>query len=102
MASDANRLQLACYTLYMADVHGVDPARVGNHLVYLGDEVEVRDFVLSPRELDEARARIAASTVEMRGRLADPEGNRAEREDFPLTEDREKCGFCVYRRLCGR
>ena len=47
MASDANRLQLACYTLYMADVHGVDPARVGNHLVYLG---EVHRLAVMTRE----------------------------------------------------
>ena len=43
-----------------------------------------------------------ASMDEMRARLADPAANRAEREDFPLTDDLSKCEVCVYRRLCGR
>jgi RecB family exonuclease len=102
MANEANRLQLACYTLYMAETHGVNPARVRNHLVYLGDDVVVRDFVLTDAELADARARIAASSAEMKRRLVDAPGNRAEREDFPQTTDLEKCKVCVFRRLCGR
>ncbi|MHC5009509.1 MAG: PD-(D/E)XK nuclease family protein [Planctomycetota bacterium] len=102
VSEDANRLQLACYTLYVATNHGVDPLRVKNHVVYLGPEVVVHDFVLTAEEIEEARTAIRASMDEMRARLADPAANRAEREDFPLTDDLSKCEVCVYRRLCGR
>jgi RecB family exonuclease len=103
MASESNRLQLACYTLYMHRVHGIDPTRVQNHLVYLGGaDVEVQRFGLTQQDLLEAEREILGSVEEMRARLADAEANRAEREDFPLTEDRGKCAACVFRRLCER
>ncbi len=99
---EGNRLQLACYTLYMQAKHGRDPQRTTNHIVYLGPELVVHDFVLDPEALDDAREQMQASMDAMRERLADVATNRAEREDFPLTDDREKCHACVYRRLCGR
>ena len=98
----ANRLQLACYTLYMQANHGIDPTKVKNILVYLGEEVVIHDFVLTLDELEEARLEIVASMDEMRARLKDVEGNVAVRDDFPLTDDLERCGMCVFRRLCGR
>ena len=33
---ERSRLQMACYTLYMEEKHGVEPTRLRNHLVYLG------------------------------------------------------------------
>jgi hypothetical protein len=102
VAPEANRLQLACYTLYAEARHGIDPERVRSHLVYLGPSVEVHDFTLTRAELDEARRTIRASMDAMRARLADPNANRADREDFPMTEDRGRCAVCVFRRLCGR
>ncbi len=97
-----DRLQLACYTLYMQEKHGRDPSRTVNHLVYLGPEVRVFDFVLSEEDLEGARETMRSSIRAMRDRLADPTTNRAEREEFPLVADRELCTSCVYRRLCGR
>ena len=99
---EKNRLQMACYTLYMEEKHGVEPARLRTHLVYLGDDVQVHDFVFGPDDLDAGRRTIRESMDAMRARLADPEANRAEMDDFPMTEDRGRCAVCVYRRLCGR
>ncbi len=99
---DEDRIQLAGYTLWMESRHGIDPERVKNRLVYLGPEVIVHDFVLGPVELEQARGEIRASVAAMRARLADPATNRADREDFPLTDDRSRCSTCGFRRLCGR
>jgi CRISPR/Cas system-associated exonuclease Cas4 (RecB family) len=99
---EANRLQLACYTLYMEANHGVEPTRVRNHVVYLGPPLEVHAFGLGEAELDAARDAIRASMAEMREGLVDVEGNVAERDAFPLTDDLERCTSCSFRALCGR
>ncbi len=99
---DKNKLQVACYSLYLQEKHGTDPTKILNRLVYLGDEVEVHDFVFTLEDLAEARQEIRESMARMRALLADEEKNVATREAFPLTEDLSHCASCVYRRLCGR
>jgi len=97
-----SRLQMACYTLYMQEKHGVEPTRLRNHLVYLGSRLEIHDSVFTMEELRAAREAIRESMEKMQARLSDRQGNVAEAGNFPLTEDLGRCRTCVYRRLCER
>ena len=99
---ERSRLQMACYTLYMEEKHGVEPSRLRNHLVYLGESVEIHDSVFTKDELRAAREEIRQSIAKMRARLADEQKNVAEAANFPLTDDEGRCRTCVYRRLCER
>jgi hypothetical protein len=99
---ERSRLQMACYTLYMEEKHGVAPARLRNHLVYLGEAVEVHDSVFSTEELRAAREEIRVSMTKMQTLLTDAERNVADAASFPLTDDLDRCRTCVFRRLCDR
>jgi hypothetical protein len=98
----ANRLQLASYVMFMQAEHGVAPDRVENHLVYLGKETKILDFVVSRAELDAARHQVRESVAGMRARLLDKAANVARRDEYPMTDDLQKCAICAFRRLCGR
>lgn len=99
---EANKLQLACYVLYVRARHGAEPGKVDSHLVYLGKDLQAFSFKMSEADLTEARGEIRASIAGMRTRLLDKEGNIARKDDFEMTDDLEKCSICAYRRLCGR
>lgn len=99
---EANKLQLGGYALYVGAKHDADPTRVKTHLVYLGQDLQLFSFSMNEKELLETRGEIRASIAGMRTRLLDKENNVARREEFPLTDDLEKCSICAYRRLCGR
>ncbi len=99
---ESSRLQMACYTLYMEEKHGVAPSQLRTHLVYLGPKVKVHDSVLTVEGLRAAREEIRESMARMQARLSDLEGNVAEVSDFPMTDDESRCRTCVFRRLCGR
>jgi len=99
---ERSRLQMACYTLYMQDRHGVRPATLTNRLVYLGEQVAVHEFVFDEATLREAREEIRESMARMQARLSDVAGNVADPANFPLTDHLKRCRTCVYRRLCGR
>ena len=99
---DVNRPQLGCYTLYVERALGVAPDKVDNHLVYLGDTLEDVSFRLGAEELEATRAMMRLSISEMRELLRDPAENVADRQDFPMTDELEKCTGCNFRRLCKR
>jgi len=99
---EANKLQLGCYALYVGAKHDADPAQTTTHLVYLGKEMHEFAFSMNEKELADTRGEMRASIAAMRTRLIDKDGNVARMEDFPLTDDLEKCSVCAYRRLCGR
>ena len=97
-----SRLQMACYTLYMEEKHGVPPARLVSRLVYLGPNLVVHAETFDADQLRTARDEIRESMLKMQTLLADPEKNVAEQGNFPLTDDEGRCRSCVFRRLCGR
>ena len=99
---EASKLQLSCYALYVGAKHGVEPTEVTTNLIYLGEKLQAFHFQMTESELLDARGQMRASIAAMRMRLQDKEHNIAVREDFPLSEDLEKCSTCAYRRLCGR
>jgi CRISPR/Cas system-associated exonuclease Cas4 (RecB family) len=102
VAPEANRAQLVCYALFLEAEHGVAPERVITRLVYLGREPVVHEHRVTPADVEEAKGLLRASIAAMRGLLAEPGTNRAERASFPMTDDLARCAVCVYRRLCGR
>lgn len=97
-----NRAQLVCYALFVHAEHGVPPERTTTRLVYLGTKPEIHDVTVGPADIAEVSASMRASIAAMRERLKDPAKNVARREDFPLTDDLEKCRVCTFRRLCHR
>lgn len=97
-----NRPQLVCYALFVQAHHGVPVERVTTHLVYLSAKPEVHDVRVGPEDVAEVAGTMRASIAAMRARLKDPARNVALREDFPLTDDLEKCRVCAFRRLCHR
>jgi hypothetical protein len=102
MDPEANRPQLGCYTMYVGARHGAAPAQVVNHLVYLNETLTDVAFTLDEADLEATRAFLHDSMARMRAKLVDPAVNAARREDFPLTDDLERCATCSFRRLCGR
>ncbi len=99
---ESDRTQLAIYAQYLHSARQIEPTHVSTHLVYLGQTAREFDFRVGEAELKEARGVMRASIAAMRTRLRDPERNGAAREDFPLTDDLERCRVCAFRRLCGR
>ena len=97
-----NRAQLVCYALYVQAAHGVPPERVTTRLVYLGPKPEIHDVHVGPSDILEVAAGMRASIAAMRARLRDPAKNVALKDDFPMTDDLEKCRVCSFRRLCHR
>ena len=49
---EGNRPQLGCYTLYVGLRHDAPPAKVVNHLVYLGTDLTEVTFTLDEKDLD--------------------------------------------------
>jgi hypothetical protein len=97
-----NRPQLVCYALYVEAAHGVPPSRVTSRLVYLGPRPEVHDVRVGPEDIAEVAGFMRSSIGAMRGLLTDPARNATRKEDFPMTDELEKCRVCSFRRLCHR
>jgi hypothetical protein len=62
-----------------------------------GDELRV-----DPGGVAKSRAMILESIAAMAGALVDgdTDRNQARENDFPMTEDRQRCKWCQYRRIC--
>jgi RecB family exonuclease len=97
-----NRAQLVAYALFVKSEHGVPPERTTTRLVYLGPKTEVHDVTVGPADIAEVSAAMRTSIGGMRAKLKDPAKNVAQRDDFPMTDDLEKCRICTFRRLCHR
>jgi hypothetical protein len=98
---DENRLQLLVYAMFVEAKHGVAATRVTGRLVYVNTGA-VHAVVATPADLDAARATMRASIAEMRERMRMGGGSEPSMLAFPMTDDRERCAPCAFRRLCGR
>ena len=99
---EGNKAQLVCYTLYVEAAYGADPMRVTNHLVYLGDTCQVFPFQVTKDDIAQTRQQMRTSIQAMKAKLVSPESNVARRDDFPMTDDTDKCSICTFRELCNR
>ncbi len=96
---EADRFQVATYALYAREKWGVDPSQARGVLAYLYPGTQ--DVVdVSAEAVDAAAEQIRASMKKMRALLTDVEGNGADREDFPMVEDRDVCSWCNFKQLC--
>lgn len=94
--------QVLAYALYIASRYGVSAHRIRAALVYLNEGVEELVQVDS-QTIERFKLQFQRSVAGMRALLADPAGNTPHAEgSFPMTDNRETCGRCVFRRTCGR
>lgn len=97
--SDKDELQVATYALFAGAKWGIPPERCRGVLVYLAQGTE-RQVDVTADALERARETIEGSMGQMRAALSDVEANVADRASFPMTTNRERCGFCSFRQLC--
>lgn len=98
---EANSLQLLVYALYVEHRFGVPATQVTGRLVYVNTGA-VHVVTPTPANLEATRATMRASIAEMRERLRMGGGSDPSALAFPMTDDRERCASCAFRRLCGR
>ena len=99
---DGYDAQVLGYALYLGQRYQLDASQVRARLVYLnaGKEQEV---TVDPTALERFRSHFGQSVSRMRELLEDAAANRPlPEEKFPMTESRETCARCVFRRVCGR
>ncbi|MCO4768642.1 MAG: PD-(D/E)XK nuclease family protein [Deltaproteobacteria bacterium] len=99
LPSDKDDFQVATYALFAGSKWGVAPESCRGVLVYLGLGEE-KQVDVTAEALAKARAAIEDSIAAMREPLREVEKNVADRPDFPMTDDRTRCGFCAFRQLC--
>jgi hypothetical protein len=94
-------MQLGLYALYVSRELGFDAGDIEARMVYLGlgDDVKVDSFDVSNERLNEVRAKMRASILEMRKVLRDVRDNEAVEEDFAKNEG-FWCERCNFRKVC--
>lgn len=100
---EEERLQLATYGLYARRNWGVGDDGLTALVVHLdADEGagHVTEHALGPADLAAAEALARASVASMRALASG--GGSPDPERFAMTDDRDRCRLCVFRRLCGR
>lgn len=98
---DANALQLLVYALYVERKFDVPAPRVTGRLVYVNTGA-VHIVQPTPASLEQTRATMRESIAAMRERLRMGGGSDPSSLAFPMTDDRDRCATCAFRRLCGR
>jgi hypothetical protein len=94
------RYQLGIYGLYLQQTRPEWRSRQA--IIYLLAEDKVLTFDLDEAMLQETQAQVEANIAQLRGLLHDAEGNLAELQRFPMTNDLNVCRSCQFRELCGR
>lgn len=94
-------LQLGIYGLYGTRKWGISAEQIQ------GFDVNLRDGSMHRHPIDaqvlvDVERYIQKSIDQMRAILQDPATNRAEINDFPLTDKLERCARCNFRRACAR
>ncbi len=96
------QLQLAIYGLYAVRNWGVRDEGLKGVVVHLEGEAgpSSDEHHLDQQVLASARDYVRASIATMRELALGPDEPEASR--FPKTEERERCTYCPFQRLCGR
>ncbi len=98
---DEERLQLAVYGLYAKRNWGVREEGFTALVAHLDGEhgASVDTHEMTAQDLADAEAAVRSSVDTMRGMI---EGGDPDPARFAMTEQLERCGYCSFRRLCGR
>jgi CRISPR/Cas system-associated exonuclease Cas4 (RecB family) len=98
---EGNELQLLVYAMYVERKHGIPATSVTNRLVFVNTG-RVHEVKTTIESLEAARQKIRASIAEMKERMRMGGGSEPSALAFPMTDDRDKCSICAFRRLCER
>lgn len=98
-ASASNRHQLALYSLYAQAKWDWPPEETDLMAIYLYPEFTVDHFRATAEEIEAVKMEAKQSFEEM---LAlEPAYGPADIEAFPSTDDKRRCEWCRFRKICG-
>jgi len=99
---EADRYQLAIYTIYAREKWGVQPEQVETADAYLAtDELETARHTAA--DMVPVEERIEASITEMRDMHFNADDSAGDPEAFPMVEaGSRECSMCNFRELCDR
>jgi hypothetical protein len=98
-ASDRDVQQVACYGLYAMQKWNVGFDGLRAMLVYLLENT-VSEVPITADQALAMQERIVTGIQAMCEALADPAGNAAREEDFPMTDQRRRCRRCNFHEIC--
>ncbi len=95
--------QLLAYATGAAGIYGVGPEQIEAVVAYVLPRYTEQRLNLDDADIAGFTETVRRETQEMRALCSDVENNLPEaKEEFPMTEYRGLCGYCVFRELCGR
>jgi CRISPR/Cas system-associated exonuclease Cas4 (RecB family) len=92
-------LQLACYALFAVDRWQVDTLKIQTIEYNLFSLKSISEQV-SENVISNVKKIILESISEMKSMLRDEASNRAVKEDFPMVDDKIKCAYCNFKKIC--
>ena len=98
---EVDQFQVAVYAFYSQQAWDLPVDRLRMYVAYL-QPLRVQEIRLTPESLAQTRTRIEDSIGAMQARLQNPMENYAVIDDFPMTDDPDRCADCAFKRLCGR
>jgi hypothetical protein len=98
---EVDQFQVAVYALYSQQAWDLPVDRLRMRVAYL-QPLRVQEIRLTLESLAQTRTRVEDSIQVMQSRLQSPTENSALIDDFPMTDDRDRCTGCAFKRLCGR
>lgn len=94
--------QILGYAMYLGSRYQLPPEKVRAALVYVNAGVE-QDVSITKDSIERFKVHFRDSVGKMRALLSDSRANVPRNEDaFPMTEQMDACGRCVFRRVCRR
>ncbi|MCX8035945.1 MAG: PD-(D/E)XK nuclease family protein [Candidatus Sumerlaeia bacterium] len=97
--SERDRDQVACYGLYAMQKWRSGLESVGAVLVYLHTP-EVVETTIAPETALAMQEKIVTGIHAMRQCLVNPAANEARRDDFPMTDQKNRCRRCNFHEMC--
>jgi len=93
------KTQLYCYALYVLQKWNLPANKIGVKIY--NARIDKEDtFEITPNIIDETKNYIKDSISNMQAILTDTKVNQAEESNFPKTEDRRKCNYCNFKKIC--
>ena len=94
-------LQLSSYAFYVLQKWDINPENIKVELFNVNlDKSDC--FIVTDEIIETTKKYIQTSILHMKSLLTDDSNNIADIQNFPLTENVNKCNMCNFKRLCGR
>lgn len=98
---EVDQFQVAVYAFYSQQAWDLPVDRLRMYVAYL-QPLRVQEIRLTLGSLARTRTQVEGSIKAMQARLQNPMENLAVIDDFPMTNDLDRCSGCAFKRLCGR